>query len=102
MRRFFLAVMIVLSLAVAANAQSYRGAINGTVTDPSGAVVPNADVKGTEEATGIEHSTVTTSDGLLVFQDLPVGTYNVVVTAKGFAVLPVDNILVTQGAIYTA
>jgi hypothetical protein len=101
MKRLVIATLLVLSLAVAASAQTYRGAINGTVTDPSGAVVPNADVKATEKATGIEHSTVTTSDGLFAFQDLPVGTYNVVVTAKGFAVLTVDNILVTQGAIYT-
>jgi hypothetical protein len=101
MKRLVLAILVVLSLAIGANAQSYRGAINGTVTDPSGAVVPNAQVKATEKATGIDHSTVTTSDGLFAFQDLPIGTYKVTVTASGFAVLTVDNILVTQGAIYT-
>jgi Carboxypeptidase regulatory-like domain/TonB dependent receptor len=101
MKRLVLAILVVLSLAVAANAQTYRGAINGTVTDPSGAVVPNAQVKATEKSTGIDHNTVTTSDGLFVFQDLPTGTYKVTVTASGFAVLTVDNILVAQGAIYT-
>src|SRR5258705_9762310 len=101
MKRLVLAILVVLSVAVAANAQTYRGAINGTVTDPSGAVVPNAQVKATEKSTGIDHNTVTTSDGLFAFQDLPIGTYKVTVTASGFAVLAVDNILVAQGAIYT-
>ena len=101
MKRLALAILVVLSLAVGANAQTYRGAINGTVTDPSGAAVPNAQVKATEKATGIDHNTVTTSDGLFAFQDLPIGTYKVSVTASGFAVLTIDNILVTQGTSYT-
>jgi hypothetical protein len=86
---------------VAGSAQTFRGAINGTVTDPSGAVVPNAQVKATDKATGIDHSTTTTSDGIFAFQDLPVGTYKVTVTATGFPVITVDNILVAQGSIYT-
>jgi len=101
MKRLVLAILAVLSLTVAANAQTFRGAINGTVTDPSGAVVPNAAVKATEKATGIDHNTVTTSDGQFVFQDISIGTYTVVVTASGFPVLTIDNVLVTQGSIYT-
>src|SRR5258706_4343251 len=101
MKRIALAILVVLPLAMTANAQTYRGAINGTVTDPSGAVVPNAQVKATEKSTGIDRNTVTTSDGLFAFQDLPTGTYKITVTASGFAVLAVDNILVAQGAIYT-
>ncbi len=101
MKRLVLAILVVLSLAVAANAQTFRGAINGTVSDPSGAVVPNAQVKATEKSTGIDHNTTTTSDGQFVFQDISIGTYTVVVTASGFPVLTIDNVLVTQGAIYT-
>ena len=71
MKRLVLAVLVVLFLAVAANAQTFRGAINGTVSDPSGAIVPNAQVKATENTTGIDHSTVTTSDGQFSFQDSP-------------------------------
>ena len=96
------ATAIVLALiALAGRAQTYRGAINGTVTDPSGAVVPNAQVKSKEKSTAIEHATVSTSDGQFAFQDLPVGMYSVIVTAAGFPVLTVDNILVSQGTIYT-
>ncbi len=101
MKRLVLAILVVLSLAVVVNAQTFRGAINGTVTDPSGAVVPNAAVKATETATGIDHNTVTTSDGVFAFQDIPLGLYKVTVTATGFPVLTIDNVQVTQGAIYT-
>src|SRR6266436_2287735 len=71
MRRLFLAVLVILTLGVAANAQTFRGAINGTVTDPSGSSVPNATVKATETATGIEHTTASTSDGAFAVQDIP-------------------------------
>src|SRR6267378_1526894 len=101
MKRLVFAILVVLSLAVAANAQTFRGAINGTVTDPSGAVVPNAQVKATESATGIDHSTTTTSEGVFSFQDLPLGLYKVTVTASGFPVYTVDKVDVTAGNIYT-
>jgi hypothetical protein len=101
MRRVVLAVLFVSCLGLAVTGQTFRGAINGTVTDPSGAVVPGAQVKATDKATGIDHATISTSDGQFAFQDLPVGAYNVVVAAQGFPALNVDNIPVTQGAIYT-
>jgi hypothetical protein len=101
MKRLVLAVLVVLSLAVAANAQTFRGAINGTVTDPSGASVPNASVKATESATGIDHNTVTTGEGQFSFQDIPLGFYKVTVTASGFPVYTVDKVQVVAGTIYT-
>jgi hypothetical protein len=101
MQKLILAMLFVFSVGGPAMAQTFRGAINGTVTDPSGAVVPNAQVRAVNKATAIEHATVSTSDGQFAFQDLPVGTYKVIVTAQGFPVLTVDNILVEQGAIYT-
>jgi len=101
MKRLVLAVLVVLSLAVAANAQTFRGAINGTVSDPSGASVPNAAVKATENSTGIDHNTTTTSDGAFSFQDIPLGFYKVTVTAAGFPVYTVDKVEVVAGTIYT-
>src|SRR5467141_4943740 len=101
MKRLVLAILVVLSLAVAANAQTFRGAINGTVTDPSGAVIPNAAVKATESNTGIDHNTVTTSEGVFSLQDIPLGFYKVSVTASGFPVYTVDKVEVTAGTIYT-
>src|ERR1700716_283974 len=101
MKRLFLAVVMILGLSVAANAQTFRGAINGTVTDPSGSSVPNATVKATENATGIDHTTVTTSDGAFAFQDIPLGQYKVTVTATGFPPYAVDKVEVVAGTIYT-
>src|SRR5712664_2949506 len=100
-KRLVLAILVVLSFGVAANAQTFRGTINGTVTDPSGGVVPNAAVKATEAATGIDHSTVTTSDGGFAFQDIPLGQYKVTVTAPGFPPYTVDKVEVSAGTIYT-
>src|SRR5579863_9534162 len=101
MRRLLLAFGLLLTVVLPLRSQTFRGAINGTVTDPSGAVIPNAQVKAKEKATGIDHSTVSTSDGQFVFQDIAIGMYSVTVTAPGFPPFTVENILVTQGAIYT-
>jgi len=101
MKRLVVVILIAFSLAVAANAQTFRGSINGTVTDPSGGVVPNANVKATEIATGIDHTTVTTSDGAFAFQDVPLGQYKITVTATGFPAYTVDKVEVSAGQIYT-
>src|SRR6267378_1460971 len=101
MKRLVLAILAVLSLAAAADAQTFRGAINGTVMDPSGAVVPSAAVKATESTTGIDHTTTTTNDGVFAFQDIPLGFYKVTVTASGFPAYTVDKVDVTAGTIYT-
>ena len=81
--------------------QTFRGAINGTVTDPSGAVVAGAEVKATEKATGVVHTTVTTSGGEFSFQDINPGAYVVTVVSKGFEKLNVENVTVTAGQVYT-
>src|SRR5579864_5346976 len=63
MRRWFGFVLATTLLAVSAYGQTFRGAINGTVTDPSGAVVAGANVKATNAATGVSLNTVTTNEG---------------------------------------
>lgn len=96
------AVAIAFALiALPGYAQTFRGAINGTVTDPSGSVVPNAQVKAEETATGLEHTTVTTTDGQFSFQDVPLGFYKVTVTASGFPPYTIDRVEVVAGTIYT-
>src|SRR5919198_221464 len=102
MRRFGSVVIIsALLFAVAIQAQTFRGAINGTVTDPTGAVLPKANVKATEVATGIERTTVTTNAGQFAFQDIPLGFYKVTVTAQGFRPYVADNVQVVAGTIYS-
>jgi hypothetical protein len=82
-------------------AQTFRGGINGTVSDPSGAVIPNAAVVAKDKATGLEYKSVSTSDGQFSFQDLPLGTYSVAVVATGFPPVTVDGVPVIAGTIYT-
>src|SRR5438445_664765 len=60
------------------------GALTGTVTDPTGAVVPNATVTLTSTDTGQERGTTSGADGTYVFSLLPPGTYRVRFAAPGF------------------
>jgi hypothetical protein len=73
-----------LNASLPALAQSDRGTITGTVTDPQGAVVPNASVALRGVATGVEYSTVSTGTGNYTVPALPVGRYNLTVAAPGF------------------
>jgi Carboxypeptidase regulatory-like domain/TonB dependent receptor-like, beta-barrel len=101
MKRIVLGSIFVVLIAALAGAQTFRGAINGTVTDPSGSVVPSAQVTATDVATGVDHKTTTTTDGQFVFQDLPLGAYRVTVVAAGFATTTTDNVPVTAGQVYS-
>ena len=101
MKRCLSVLLLTLVVVVTANSQTFRGAINGTVTDPSGAAVPNATVKATESATSIEHSTITSTEGQFAFQDIPLGLYKVSVTATGFPMNTIDKVEVVAGSIYT-
>lgn len=77
------ACLVLLLGAVAAWA-SVTGTISGVVTDPTGAVVPNAQVTVTEVATGISQKVQTGTDGVYSFLSLPVGGYQLEVKAGGF------------------
>src|SRR5260370_1305847 len=95
------AFFFVLCLRFVGLVQTFRGGIKDTVSDPSGAVVASADVKATNVATAITITATTTSDGAFSFQDLPLGTYKISVTAPGFKSVTIDNITVTAGSSYT-
>src|SRR3989440_8808152 len=98
---FGVSFVLLLFFSVTGYAQTFRGAINGTVTDPSGAVVAGATVKAANTATGIVLSTVSTSGGAFAFQDIPTGVYKITVTASGFSTSTVDKVNVVAGAGYT-
>lgn len=70
------------------------GSINGTVFDPTGAVVPGATVVAKNVATGIETTRQTTDAGLYVITPLPPGEYKVIVTVAGFQTLIQEKIIV--------
>src|SRR5882724_7605159 len=101
MRSLLQAAVLFVLFSLIANAQTFRGAINGTVTDPSGAVVANANVNATDNATGIAHTSITTTGGQFAFQDIPLGSYRVSVSAAGFNPVTIAKVPVTAGAVYT-
>jgi hypothetical protein len=75
-------------------AQATSGNLTGTIFDPSGATVPGATIVVRNNATGVENSTVSTSKGDYLFENLPVGTYTITVNAPGFAKAQIGNIVV--------
>ncbi|HTZ84395.1 MAG TPA: TonB-dependent receptor [Candidatus Acidoferrales bacterium] len=102
MRARFISVMsiLVFSLLAAAtlSAQTFRGTILGTVTDPSGAVVAGAKVIVKNTGTGLERSTQTSGDGSYSLPELPIGTYTVTITAGGFQTFIATGVTVDVAA----
>lgn len=78
-----LATVVCLPMRLAA--QLDRGEITGTVEDPSGAVVPNATITMTNEATGTKIGTKSTATGTYVFDDVLPGNYTLEADAAGFS-----------------
>jgi carboxypeptidase family protein/TonB-dependent receptor-like protein len=66
------------------------GEIVGTVSDPTGAVIPNATVTALQKATGLTRSTITSGAGTYSLPKLPVGSYQVTSQASGFKVAGSD------------
>jgi outer membrane receptor protein involved in Fe transport len=92
------AFLITLTLFVPASAQTFRGTILGTVTDPNGAVVPAATVTAKNLATGIQRSTVTDEFGNYSLPELQTGTYEVAVEKSGFQISKVTGAVVEVSA----
>ena len=92
--RLAVLVTIFAVLSVGAFAQSVRGTLSGSVTDPSGAVVAGAKIEAKNAGTGVSSTTVSTSSGSYQFPELPLGTYDVTVTAPGFKTASFSNVVV--------
>lgn len=87
--------LLFFNLALAALAQTSRGTVSGTVTDPTGAVVSGAAVTLTNTATAVSRSTVTNSQGIYRFDAVDLGDYTVKFTATGFGELVKSNVVVS-------
>src|SRR5258708_19931099 len=96
-------LMCVCLIAATAFAQGEIGgaSLNGTVTDSSGAAVPAAKVAATNPATGPPRTTATDQTGPCPFQQLPVGSYDLTIEAKGFKVSKRTGVSLTVGAVAT-
>ncbi len=92
---FFQAAKITTTLALvyasAALGQTVTGSVTGTVTDPSGAVIPHAIVVAVNTATGVRTPATSNDAGVYSIRFLPIGPYTVEVTAPGFSKLTIPQ-----------
>jgi hypothetical protein len=93
--------VLILGMAMAwltpVEAQEAGGTIIGTVMDPSGAAVASANVTIKNVATGVERTSTTNVDGVYTAPNLIPGTYEITVTATGFATETVQGVGLLAG-----
>src|SRR5262249_40090118 len=82
--------------AALANAQEFRGRVQGVVTDASGALIPGASVHLKNNGTGVELTRTSSEQGLYVFDYVDPGTYILTVEITGFKKFIQPNVLVQQ------
>src|SRR5215470_11243210 len=81
-----LSLLLVSTFGYSAAAPQAQGTatINGTVHDPSGAILPGVEVTATQTATNVSRQTISDERGNFVLPNLPVGPYRVEATLPGF------------------
>src|SRR2546429_7757934 len=84
--------LVLLSFVATARAQ-FRAGIQGTVTDPAGAVVTDATVTLKDNGTGKTQQVKTSSEGFYRFSELGPGTYTVTVEKAGFKKSSLENVV---------
>ena len=103
--RYFIGVLalfaVCLSAVVSSNAQSTGGRIRGTVTDPSGGAVAGATLVLINEANGTHRETESASSGEYIFLEVPVGTYQIEASQKGFKKYLRKGLTVTLNEVLT-
>lgn len=95
------ALMLALATIWNLPAQEVVAHIRGTVTDPSGAGVPGAEVKATNTQTQVSRTVMTQDDGAYEFLSLAPGNYDVTVAKTGFRTFTAHNILLTLNQVYS-
>ena len=88
------ALLVALCFSTALQGQAVYGSINGTITDNTGAVVPNATVTITDVSKGTSVTVQSNGSGEYVVEHLIPDTYNVKVEAKGFQTFSATGVLV--------
>jgi hypothetical protein len=92
--RFLLLTACLFAISAAVFAQSDRGTITGTISDPAGAVVPNAPIEAKNVETGAVYQAATSSTGNYTLPQVPTGTYELTITVAGFKKFVRQNIVV--------
>src|SRR5947208_1014218 len=93
----FIALVVMLIPSLTMGQVATTGKIAGVVTDSSGAAVPNATVTVKSTALMAERTTTSGADGAYLFDLLPLGTYVVTVTSKGFKGYAETGVVLTAG-----
>ena len=88
----FLLILIPL-FAARISAQSPNGIINGLVIDPTGAVIPGAEIRVVNDATAVQYTGKTNGEGIYVVTNLPPGTYHLQISKIGFKTLIKPDII---------
>jgi hypothetical protein len=103
MKYFSITAAIVVAAAISPflYAQGPVGTLNGTITDPAGALVPGATVIATHNTTGVESKTTSTSSGTYTLPYLPAGTYTIRVSAPGFDTSTAENVILRVAQVMT-
>ncbi|HEX3569276.1 MAG TPA: carboxypeptidase-like regulatory domain-containing protein [Acidobacteriaceae bacterium] len=95
---FFL-LTFALATALQVHAQvAGTASIQGSVSDPSGAVLPNSTIVLTNTSTQVQRTTTTDNSGLYSFPNIDIGTYNMTVTAQGFQTYTRTGIVLEVGS----
>src|SRR5262245_59504276 len=97
LRQVLVYVALSAALTITGLAQITATGIRGIVRDQSGAVVPQATIKLTDNSTGVEQTTVSSSGGEFIFPNLQFGTYKLSVSANGFQTTVISAITVESG-----
>lgn len=97
-KKTFFVLLVILVSAVAALAQSNKGTIVGSVTDPNDALVANAQIKVTNTKTGEVRTAETGNEGTYTVPNLEPGKYNVTADASGFQTISVEGVDVETNA----
>jgi len=94
----FMALALGFLFPIAAMAQvTVTGEIHGVVKDPSGAVVPGAQIELKDQATGITKEAKSDAEGTFQFFNLPFGKYQVTVTMPGFQTAILKDVVIESG-----
>ena len=97
----FAALCLTLGIGQAFAQSSVTGGIRGKITDPQGALVPNASVTITNVGTNKEETASSDTDGGYRFSNLQPGLYNLGVTVSGFANFSQEKVVVEVGQVTT-
>ena len=85
--RLLFAFVLILFLSQSVRAQIDRAGLNGTITDPSGRVLPQTQVTADQNATGLQRKTTSSATGTYDIPELPVGKYTITFIHHGFKTL---------------